>query len=134
MRAVANQAAALRCNESTGGLTALLFSDQPGDIARAGHQLRVPRCQAGRRHRRRARPRLRSRLPREPRFKPAALVDSYFGQDGTVAELVAAQVAPVKTEVLQALQGVRELIVGQAMAADERQRSPASGLDFEDEV
>lgn len=66
--------------------------------------------------------------------KLASLVDSYFGQGGALAELVTAQVAPVKTEVLTALQGVRELIVGQAMAAEERRRSPASGLDFEDEV
>jgi hypothetical protein len=66
--------------------------------------------------------------------KLAGLVDSYFGEDGALSGLVAAQVAPVKTELLQALQGVRELIVGQAMAAEERHRSPASGLDFEDEV
>lgn len=66
--------------------------------------------------------------------KLAGLVDSYFGDDGSLSELVAAQVAPVKTELLQALQGMRELIVGQAMAAEERHRSPASGFDFEDEV
>ena len=66
--------------------------------------------------------------------KLAGLVDSYFGTDGVLPELVAAQVTPVKAEVLQALQGVRELIVGQAMAAEARDRSPASGLDFEDEV
>ncbi|MGH7921989.1 MAG: hypothetical protein ACREQM_18900 [Candidatus Dormibacteraceae bacterium] len=66
--------------------------------------------------------------------KLASLVDSYFGEGGALAELVTAQVTPVKTEVLTALQGVRELIVGQAMAAEERRRSPASGLDFEDEV
>ena len=63
-----------------------------------------------------------------------SMVDSYFGEDGSLADLVAAQVTPVKAELLQALQGVRELIVGQAMAAEERYRSPASGLDFEDEV
>jgi len=66
--------------------------------------------------------------------KLATLVDSYFGDGGSLAELVNAQVAPVKAELLTALQGVRELIVGQAMAAEERRRSPASGLDFEDEV
>jgi hypothetical protein len=66
--------------------------------------------------------------------KLAGLVESYFGEDGSLSELVAAQVAPVKVEVLQALQGVRELIVGQAMAAEERHRSPASGFDFEDDV
>lgn len=66
--------------------------------------------------------------------KLARLVDSYFGQEGSLAALVAAEVTPAKAELLQALQGVRELIVGQAMAADERHRSPASGLDFEDEV
>lgn len=66
--------------------------------------------------------------------KLALLVDAYFGEDGTLSELVAAQVTPVKAELLQALQGLRELIVGQAMAAEERHRSPASGLDFEDEV
>jgi hypothetical protein len=66
--------------------------------------------------------------------KLADLVDSYFGEDGSLSELVAAQVAPVKQELLQALQGMRELIVGQAMAAEERHRSPASGFDFEDEV
>ena len=66
--------------------------------------------------------------------KLAGLVDSYFGEHGVLSELVAAQVTPVKGELLQALQGVRELIVGQAMAAEARDRSPASGLDFEDEV
>jgi hypothetical protein len=66
--------------------------------------------------------------------KLATLVDSYFGDGGALAELVNAQVAPVKAELLAALQGVRELIVGQAMAAEERRRSPASGLDFEDDV
>jgi hypothetical protein len=62
------------------------------------------------------------------------LVDSYFGDGGALTELVAAQVGPVKSELLTALQGVRELVVGQAMAADERGHSPASGFDFEDEV
>lgn len=66
--------------------------------------------------------------------KLGQLVDSYFGADGTVSELVANEISPIKTELLHALQGVRELIVGQAMAADERDRAPASGLDFEDEV
>lgn len=66
--------------------------------------------------------------------KLTGLVESYFGQDGSLAELVDAQVTPVKKELLQAVQGVRELIVGQAMAAEERHRSPASGLDFEDDV
>jgi hypothetical protein len=66
--------------------------------------------------------------------KLARLVESYFGEDGSLVDLVAAQLVPVKAELLQALQGMRELIVGQAMAADERYRSPASGLDFEDEV
>lgn len=47
---------------------------------------------------------------------------------------MAAQVNPAKTELMAALQGLRELVVGQAMAADERGRSPASGSDFEDEV
>jgi hypothetical protein len=42
--------------------------------------------------------------------KLAGMVDSYFGQDGSLADLVAAQVAPVKAELLQALQGVRELL------------------------
>ncbi|MDI3315942.1 MAG: hypothetical protein QJR12_17220 [Mycobacterium sp.] len=66
--------------------------------------------------------------------KLAKMVESYFGADGTLSALVAAQVAPAKSEFLQALQGVRELIVGRAMAAEERHHSPASGLDFEDEV
>ena len=66
--------------------------------------------------------------------KLASLVESYFGEDGSLVDLVAAQLVSVKAELLQALQGMRELIVGQAMAADERHRSPASGLDFEDEV
>lgn len=66
--------------------------------------------------------------------KLSDLVESYFGEEGSLSELVAAQVAPVKAEVLQALQSVRELIVGQAMAAEERHRWPVSGFDFEDEV
>lgn len=62
------------------------------------------------------------------------VVESYFGDGGSLANLVAAQVDPVKAELLAALQGLRELVVGQAMAADERGRSPVSGFDFEDEV
>jgi hypothetical protein len=62
------------------------------------------------------------------------MVDAYFGPDGTVADVVARQVGPVKAELLEALQGVRELIVGHAMAAEERAKAPASGFDFEDEV
>ncbi len=62
------------------------------------------------------------------------LVESYFGEGGSLAELVAAEVSPVKTELMAALQGLRELVVGQSMAATERGRSPASGFDFEDEV
>jgi hypothetical protein len=62
------------------------------------------------------------------------LVDSYFAKDGSLADLVAAQIAPVKKEVLAAVQGMRELVVGQAMAAAERNKAPASGFDFEDEV
>jgi hypothetical protein len=66
--------------------------------------------------------------------KLAALVDSYFGWNGSLADLVADHVNPVKEELLKALQGLRELIAGQAAAAGERDRSPASGLDFEDDV
>jgi hypothetical protein len=66
--------------------------------------------------------------------KLTSSIDSYFGPGGSVVDLVAAQVNPVRDELLRALQGVRELIVGQAMAAEERRRSPASGLDFEAEV
>lgn len=66
--------------------------------------------------------------------KLASQVDGYFGEDGSIAELLAGQVTPVKVELLQALQGVRELIAGQAMAAEERNRSPISGFDFEDDV
>lgn len=62
------------------------------------------------------------------------LVDSYFGTDGALRDVIAAQLAPIKDELLAAVQGTRELIVGQAMAAVERDRSPASGYDFEDEV
>jgi hypothetical protein len=64
----------------------------------------------------------------------AAMVDSYFGQNGSVAGLVAKQINPAKEELLKALQSVRDLIAGQAAAAGERDRSPASGLDFEDDV
>jgi hypothetical protein len=63
-----------------------------------------------------------------------AFIDSYFGPGGSVADLVATQVNPVRQDILRALQGVRDLIVGQATAAEERRRSPASGLDFEMEV
>lgn len=62
------------------------------------------------------------------------VVESYFGDGGSLAELVAAQVNPAKTELLTGLQGLRELVVGQAMAAGERGRSPASGFDFEVDV
>ena len=62
------------------------------------------------------------------------LIQSYFGDDGSLGGLVAAQVLPAKAELLEALQGLRDLVAGQAMAAEERRRSPASGLDFEDEV
>jgi hypothetical protein len=62
------------------------------------------------------------------------LVNSYFGTDGALRELIAAQVTPVRDEVLAAIQGMRDAVVGQAVAAAERDRSPASGIDFEDEV
>lgn len=45
------------------------------------------------------------------------LVDSYFGEGDAVEAQVAAQVGPVKDELMAALQGLRELVVGQAMAA-----------------
>lgn len=41
---------------------------------------------------------------------------------------------PAKKEVLEALQSLRDAVVGQAAAREERQASPASGLDFEDRV
>ena len=40
--------------------------------------------------------------------KLASLVESYFGEDGSLVDLVAAQLVPVKAELLQALQGMRD--------------------------
>jgi hypothetical protein len=64
----------------------------------------------------------------------ASLVDDYFGEGGTVADVVAAQMLPVKAELLQSLQALRDLVVSQAAATQARRLSPASGGDFEDEV
>lgn len=61
-------------------------------------------------------------------------VDDYFGDSGTVAEVVASQVAPIKEEVLASLQDLRDLVVGQAAASQARRLSSASGDDFEQEV
>ncbi len=61
-------------------------------------------------------------------------VSEYFGDDGKIAGVVAAQVAPVRKELLEALQGLRDALVGQAAAAQVRRLTPLSGADFEDEV
>lgn len=63
-----------------------------------------------------------------------SVVDEYFGERGTVAEVIAAQVAPAKVEVLTALKELRDVLVGQSAAAEARRRSSASGDDFEGEV
>jgi len=63
-----------------------------------------------------------------------ASIDDYFGASGTVEEVIAGQILPVKEEVMKALQDVRDIIVGQAAAADQRRLSSASGDDFEDKV
>jgi hypothetical protein len=61
-------------------------------------------------------------------------VSEYFGDDGKIAGVVAAQVAPIRKELLEALQGLRDALVGQAAAAQVRRLTPMSGGDFEDEV
>lgn len=63
-----------------------------------------------------------------------ASIEDYFGASGTVAEVIAGQILPVKEDVMKALQDVRDLIVGQAAAAEQRRLSSQSGDDFEDEV
>ncbi len=64
----------------------------------------------------------------------AATVDEYFGEDGTVAEVVEAQVTPIKNELMTALKELRDLVVGQAASAEARRLSSQSGTDFEDEI
>ena len=66
--------------------------------------------------------------------KLAATVDEYFGEDGAVADVVEAQVQPVKDELMGALKELRDLVVGQAASAEARRMSSQSGADFEDEV
>ncbi len=61
-------------------------------------------------------------------------VSEYFGDDGKIAGIVAAQVAPFRKELMDALQGLRDALVGQAAATQIRRLSPMSGGDFEDEV
>jgi len=61
-------------------------------------------------------------------------VSEYFGDDGKIAGVVAAQVAPIRKELVEALQGLRDALVGQAAAAQVRRLTPMSGGDFEDEV
>ena len=66
--------------------------------------------------------------------KLAATVDEYFGEDGVVADVVEAQVQPVKDELMAALKELRDLVVGQAASAEARRMSSQSGADFEDEI
>lgn len=64
----------------------------------------------------------------------AAGVEEYFGEDGLVSDVIDQRLEPVKSEVLRAIQDMRDTLIGQASAADARRLSPASGFDFEDEV
>lgn len=61
-------------------------------------------------------------------------VGAFFGEDGSVGEVINAQVSPVKEEVLAALQSLRDALVGQAAAAQVRRKTPLSGSDFEVDV
>lgn len=63
-----------------------------------------------------------------------AEVSAFFGEDGTVGEIISAQVSPVKSEVLTAFQSLRDALVGQVAAAEVRRRTPLSGSDFEHDV
>jgi hypothetical protein len=63
-----------------------------------------------------------------------AEVSEYFGDEGKIAGVVAAQVAPIRKEMLDALQGLRDALISQTAAAQIRRLTPMSGSDFEDEV
>ena len=63
-----------------------------------------------------------------------AEVSAFFGEDGSVGEVISSQVSPVKEEVLAALQSLRDALVGQAAAAQVRRKTPLSGSDFETDV
>jgi len=63
-----------------------------------------------------------------------AEVSGFFGEDGSVGDVINAQVNPVKEEVLAALQSLRDALVGQAAAAQVRRKTPLSGSDFEADV
>ena len=63
-----------------------------------------------------------------------AEVTGFFGEDGSVAEVISSQVSPVKDEVLTALQSLRDALVGQVAAAQIRRKTPLSGSDFEADV
>jgi len=63
-----------------------------------------------------------------------AEVSAFFGEDGSVGEVIQSQVSPVKEEVLAALQSLRDALVGQAAAAQVRRKTPLSGSDFEADV
>jgi hypothetical protein len=61
-------------------------------------------------------------------------VSAFFGEDGTVREVISAQVSPVKDELLTAVQSLRDALVGQVAAAQVRRKTPLSGSDFEHDV
>lgn len=61
-------------------------------------------------------------------------VDEYFGADGKLGDVIAAQITPIKTEMTESLQNLRDLIVGQAAASQVRRMTALSGADFEAEV
>jgi hypothetical protein len=63
-----------------------------------------------------------------------AEVGEYFGDDGKIADVVAAQVGPVKNDLMEALQSLRDALVAQAATTQARRLTPMSGTDFEDEV
>ena len=63
-----------------------------------------------------------------------ATVDEYFGDEGSIAEVIGEQLAPVRESLERQIQELRDAVTGQNAAAAARRKSSLSGGDFEDEV
>jgi hypothetical protein len=58
----------------------------------------------------------------------------FFGEDGSITDVIGGHVSPAKDEMLTALQSLRDTLVGEAAAAQIRRVTPLSGSDFERDV
>jgi hypothetical protein len=67
-------------------------------------------------------------------FRLVSELAVFFGEDGKIGEVIGTQISPVKEELLNTLQSLRDALVGQAAATQIRRKTPLSGTDFENDV